>query len=175
MEYLDGPTLKVSIDFLKNLETRGFLINKIRAKIIVRSESRYGTRFVSYKSVSEIIENSLPKLSDPDYVKWIGDYLIIDNISITNTSLGFVNEFNWRDLSGTPTLTESIQYTRIQNEIFKDSVVKFETLVRDLISSYASLINSTISERSKILVYTESGHNTFLMNWKGVWKDFYIT
>lgn len=174
MEYLDGPVLKLGVDFLEDLENRGFIVKSIRAKIVIRSESRSGTRYATYNSVEDLKNSTLPNTDTTDHANWIGDYLVIERLILTNKNIGFTNEFNWFNISSNPAYTKKLQFNSLQHSEYEKVMIKYEDWLKSLVSEYSKNYSTVYAKQSKYRLWTdEEGVEVFPMNWKGIWKDTY--
>lgn len=160
---MDGLLVKINYDFLSELENRGLSTSGIRIKFLSRDTKGLGTVYKSYDSFSAFSNdysiNTL--INDKRYLCSSGEFPVIENLTINNNNLDFLNRFAWYAITGNRYHVKTISYDSARSEFYEGEVVKYLDLMNSLFDTYTKNINNSISIRLSSYVdpcYVDAGY-----------------
>lgn len=158
---LDGLILRITYDFLVNLQRRGLHPSNMRVRLISRDSSISNTSLVTYKSVSEFYENWRFILDDRKFLCSVGKFPVIQNILIDNKNLNFKNLYQWYDIMEDRYLVKTIKFDSDRSSIYEKEIQRYLDLMNQLIDQYIKDINKAIRSRIELYVdpcYVDAGY-----------------
>ncbi len=158
---MDGLILKINYDFLRTLEKRGLKVKNLKIRFLIRDIGRKGHRYVSYRSLSAYDLMASKVLNNGRYLCSAGDFPIIENIELQNSSLKFANDYRWYNITEDRYMVKKIDYDSFRGEFYAKEIVRYESLMNDLINKYVSDIQNAIDIRLNSYVdpcYVDAGY-----------------
>lgn len=160
---MDGLILRVTYDFLNDLNRRGLKVSNIRIKLISKDTKLRGSTFIQFTDLSTFLSKHKTILSDRRYLCYAGDFSVIENLSINNTNLRFENSYKWYNITQSRRLDTRIAFAsdNIRNEIYEKEIQRYLDLMYKLIDEYTVNINRGIKVRLESYVdpcYVDSGY-----------------
>jgi hypothetical protein len=158
---VDGLILRITYDFLNNLDRRGLKVSNIRVKLISKNTKLRGTTYLSFSNLSSFFETYKTILSDRRYLCSAGDFPIIENLSLNNVNLKFKNSYNWYNITQSRKLDTKIQYDNSRNEIYDREIQRYLDLMYKSIDEYTVNVNNGIKVRLNSYVdpcYVDAGY-----------------
>lgn len=160
---MDGLLVKINYDFLYELENRGFSTSKIRIKFLSRDTKGMGTVYKTYDSFYAYAEDYPIKtiLNDRRYLCSAGEFPVVENLTINNTNMDFLNRFAWYAITGQRYYVKTISYDSNRSEFYEAEIVKYLDLMNSLFDTYTKNINTSVSVRLSSYVdpcYVDAGY-----------------
>ncbi len=158
---MDGLLLRITYDFLNNLDKRGLKVSNIRVKLISKNSNLRGNSYLSFSNSTTFLETYKSILSDRRYLCSSGDFSVIDNISLNNVNLSFKNSYNWYDITQSRKLDTKVQYDNKRNVIQDREIQRYLALMLKLIDEYTVNVNNGIKLRLNSYVdpcYVDAGY-----------------
>lgn len=158
---MDGLLLRITYDFLNNLDKRGLKVSNIRVKLISKNSNLRGNSYLSFPNSTTFLEKYKSILSDRRYLCSAGDFSVIDNLSLNNVNLSFKNSYNWYDITKSRKLDTKVQYDNKRNVIQDREIQRYLDLMLKLIDEYTVNVNNGIKIRLNSYVdpcYVDAGY-----------------
>lgn len=138
-------------NFLKDLETDGFIARDINLKIV--HKLRTGTYFKKYKTLQDLYEDNRAVLDNfkPNRYCSVGDYPFIENIKFENTVSNYLSEFYYYNVtSRNPKMRDKTNFDFSRNDFYGFDKSKYkEYLKESLLSNFdrnIDLANTRLSD-----------------------------
>lgn len=158
---MDGLLLKINYDFLKELENRGLIASAIRVKFLSRDSSIRSQSFKSFADFKAFIDGYGSIIFDRRYLCSAGYFIVIENLTLTNTNLNFSNSFAWYNITDKRTYTTKIEYDNQRKDIYDSEIQRYIELMYKLIDTYTKNVNAAIKIRLDSYVdpcYVDAGY-----------------
>ena len=158
---MDGLVLRITYDFLNNLDKRGLKVSNIRVKLLSKNTSLRGTTYLAFSDLNSFYEKYKSVLTSRRYLCSTGDFPIIENLSLNNVNLRFKNSYNWYNITQKRKLDSVIQYDNSRNEIYDREIQRYLDLMYKLIDEYTVNLNNGIKVRLNSYVdpcYVDAGY-----------------
>lgn len=158
---MDGLILRITYDFLNNLDRRGLKVSNIRVKLISKNTKLRGTTYLAFSDLSSFFETYKSILGDRRYLCSAGDFPIVENFSLNNVNLRFKNSYNWYNITQSRKLDTRIQYDNSRNEIYDREIQRYLDLMYKSMDEYTVNVNNGIKVRLNSYVdpcYVDAGY-----------------
>ena len=134
---LDITLIENIYQFLKNLDSDGFIPTDINIKII--KKERNGTYYKKYKNITDFYKQNKEILDNnkPNRYCTVGDYCFLENIKIQNTISNYTSDFFYYNItSRNPKIRNKIKFDLKRNNSYDNDKTKYiEYLKESLISN----------------------------------------
>jgi len=158
---LDGLVLKITYDFLVNLQRNGLEPSSIRMKELSRDSSISANSFVNYPDVKTFFNRWKVILEDRKFLCSVGSFPIVQNINLDNKNLKFSNSYHWYDILDDRYLVKKIKFDSKRSPIYESEIQRYLDLTNKLMDQYKRDINKAISSRTELYVdpcYVDAGY-----------------
>lgn len=123
---LDITLVENIYNFLKGLETDGFIASEINLKVI--NKLRNGTYYKKYKTLEDFYEQNKDILDNnkPNRYCVVGDYPFIENIKFENTVPNYPSEFYYYNVTSfDPKTRDKTNFDYKRNEFYSFDKSKY--------------------------------------------------
>lgn len=158
---MDGLLLKITYDFLNELEKRGLTSSAIRVKFLSRDAALRGLTFKSFSDFAAYTKEYGSIIFDRRYLCSAGPFIVIENLVIDNKNLNFSNIYLWYNITDKRILTKKIQFDSVRNGFYDNDIQRYIDLMHKLIDTYTKNINAAIRTRLDSYVdpcYVDAGY-----------------
>lgn len=158
---LDGLVLKITYDFLINLENNGLNLSNIRIRNISRDSSFGGDIFVNYSNTKNFFDRWKDILEDRKFLCRVGSFPVLQNIQIINKNLNFSNLYKWYDVLGNRYFITNIKLDTSRSKIYEKEIQRYIDLINKLLDQYKIDVMNAISSRTQLYVdpcYVDGGY-----------------
>ena len=133
---LDITLVENIYNFLKGLETDGFIAKNINLKMV--KKQRNGSYFKSYKTLDEFYQQNKVNLDDfrPTRYCAVGDYCFIENIKFENTVVNYASEFFYYNItSKNPKIRNKTNFDYSRNDFYEFDKSKYKEYLKESLIS----------------------------------------
>jgi hypothetical protein len=158
---VDGLLLKITYDFLNELEKRGLTSSAIRVKFLSRDATLKGLTFKSFSDFASYIKEYESIIFDRRYLCSAGPFLVIENLVINNKNLNFSNIYYWYNITDKRILNKKIQFDSVRAGFYEKDIQRYIDLMYKLIDTYTKNVNTAIKTRLDSYVdpcYVDAGY-----------------
>lgn len=144
---MDGLLLKITYDFLSELERRGLSSSSIRVKFLSRDATLKSLVFKSFSDFASYTKEYGSVIFDRRYLCSAGPFIVIENLTINNKNLNFSNIYLWYNITDKRMLTKKIQFDSVKNGFYENDIQRYIDLMYKLIDTYTKNVNTAIRTR----------------------------
>ena len=158
---MDGLLLKITYDFLNELDKRGLKSSGIRVKFLSRDAELKGLMFKSFSDFAAYIKEYESIIFNRRYLCSSGSFLVIENLVIDNKNLNFSNVYYWYNITDKRMLNKKIQFDSVRNGFYDNDIQRYLDLMYKLIDTYTKNVNIAIRTRLDSYVdpcYVDAGY-----------------
>ncbi len=158
---MDGLLLKITYDFLNDLEKRGLVVSSIRVKLLSRDANLNSLMFKSYADFNAFLAANKEIIFSKRFLCSAGTFLVVENITITNKNLNFNNSFGWYNITDKRFCTKRVEYDNQRKDIYEQQLKRYLDLMYKLFDRYTKNINTAIKVRLNSYVdpcYVDAGY-----------------
>ena len=142
---MDGLLVKINYDFLQLLAKNNLVASQIKLKYLKRDIPLNSIKFERIEDFQAYINKFNQILKDRSYLCYAGEFVVIENLNITCTSLNYTNEFRRYIITEKRSLIKKI---RLDNTIDNSSTTdRYEKIQSSFFDDYVTTVNNAIFTR----------------------------